>query len=203
MILLLLFMTGLFAGTVDAIAGGGGLISLPVLLGIGVPPHVAFGTNKLQGMTGTFVATHKYYRHGLICLKSVSLGLVSGLIGAISGAIALQVLNSDLLHKIIPYLLLIILLYTIFSPRLCDIDHKPRMSESWFYVLFGFSLGFYDGFFGPGTGSFWVIALTFFLGHNIIKSTAYAKVFNLNSSAVSLPAVMSIIDLHYVWRQGR
>jgi uncharacterized membrane protein YfcA len=94
-------------------------------------------------------------------------------------------MNSHLLRDIIPYFLLSILLYTIFSPRLNDENHAPRIRESWFYLLFGFGLGFYDGFFGPGTGSFWLVALTFFLGYNIIKATAYTKVFNLNSSVVA------------------
>jgi uncharacterized membrane protein YfcA len=185
MILLLLFITGLFAGTVDAIAGGGGLICLPILLGLGVPPHVAFGTNKLQGTIGTLAAAQRYYRHGLISAKSIYRGLAFGLVGSFLGAMSVQIINSHLLRNIIPYILLSILLYTVFSPRLNDQDHAPRMRESWFYLFFGFGLGFYDGFFGPGTGSFWLVALTFFLGYNIIKATAYTKVFNLNSSVVA------------------
>src|SRR5438045_2905893 len=112
MIILLLFVTGIFAGAVDAIAGGGGLISLPVLLSIVMPPHLAFGTNKLQGMVGTFVATAKYYRHGYIALEKIYLGVIFGVVGGIAGAIAAQVLSSDILRKIIPVVLFIILLYT-------------------------------------------------------------------------------------------
>src|SRR5579885_2617174 len=185
MILLILFLTGLFAGTVDAIAGGGGLISLPVLLSIGVPPHIAFGTNKLQGTIGTFVATLKYYRHGYIAMNKIYLGVIFGLIGGTLGSISAQVLSSEILRKIIPILLFIILIYTISSPRLGHQDEKPRMKEFWFYLSFGFVLAFYDGFFGPGTGSFWVFALTFLLGYNLIKATAYTKAFNLNSSFIA------------------
>lgn len=186
MILLLLFLTGLFAGTIDAIAGGGGLISLPVLLSIGMPPHVAFGTNKLQSMVGTFFATLKYYRHGYISLRKTYLGIIFGVAGGISGSIVAQVISSDILRKIIPILLFIILIYTVCSPRMGQKDNKAKMNEFLFYFIFGTLLAFYDGFLGPGTGSFWVFALTFFLGFNLIKATAYTKVFNLNSNIVAM-----------------
>lgn len=185
MLLTLLFLIGLFAGTVDAIAGGGGLISLPILLGMGMPPHLAFGTNKLQGTIGTLVATHRYYRQGLISFEFVYKGVLFGIMGSILGAIAGQLLSSEILRQIIPVLLLIVLSYTIFTPKLGGDTAAPRMSEFWFYIVFGFGLGFYDGFFGPGTGSFWIFSLAFFLGYDLIKATAYTKVFNLNSSFIA------------------
>lgn len=184
-IFLLLFSTGLIAGTVDAIAGGGGLISLPMLLSIGIPPHIALGTNKLQTTIGTLSATYSYYRRGLFSLKTIYKGLIFGFIGATLGALLSQILDSDILRKTIPILLLLILLYTIRSPKLGYQDAKAKITEFWFYILFGFSLGFYDGFFGPGTGSFWVFALTFFLGYNLTKATAYTKVFNLKSNIIA------------------
>jgi uncharacterized membrane protein YfcA len=185
MTILLLFLTGLFAGTIDAIAGGGGLISLPVLLSVGIPPHVAFGTNKLQGVIGTFVATLKYYRHGYIKLNKAYLGIIIGILGGIAGSVAAQMISSEVLRKLIPILLVIIFIYTLCSPRMGQHDQEPKLRESWFYGIFGFSLAFYDGFLGPGTGSFWVFALTFLLGYNLIKATAYTKLFNLNSSFIA------------------
>lgn len=184
-ILIILFVTGIVAGTVDAIAGGGGLISLPMLLSAGVPPHIALGTNKLQTTTGTFVATFNYYRQGWFSLKTVYKGLIFGFLGAVLGAVLSQYINGDLLRKIIPILLFIILMYTIFSPHLGIEEKKPKLREFWFYVIFGFIMGFYDGFFGPGTGSFWVFLLTFFLGYNFTKASAYAKVFNLKSNVIA------------------
>lgn len=184
--LLILFFAGMFAGTVDAIAGGGGLISLPVLLSIGMPPHIAFGTNKLQGTVGTFMAVVKYYRHGYITMNKVYQGILWGIIGAIAGAVASQLMSSAILGKIIPLLLGIIFFYTIFSPRLGQHDKEARVGNFVFYLIFGFGLAFYDGFFGPGTGSFWVFALTCLLGYNLIKATAYTKVFNLNSSFIAM-----------------
>lgn len=181
-----MFITGLIAGTVDAIAGGGGLISIPVLLGVGIPPHMALGTNKFQSSIGTFAAAYKYYQHGYASLKTALPGMLFGIFGAICGAVTAQMLSSDILYTLIPILLSIIFVYTLFSTKLGKIDITPRMNEYLFYALFGFSLSFYDGFFGPGVGSLWVFSLSFFLGYNIIKATAYTKILNLNSNIISL-----------------
>ena|SRR5579872_1085911 len=186
LLLPMLFLTGFIAGTVDAIAGGGGLISLPVLLGVGMPPHLALGTNKLQSSCGTFIAAHSYYRQGLIDKQKLLIGLIFTFIGALTGAITIQMLNGDLLKKIIPILLFIILIYTLFTPRFGSIEQPAKMSERLFFIIFGFLLGFYDGFLGPGVGSFWVFAFMFFAGFNLIKATAYTKVFNLNTNLVAL-----------------
>jgi len=178
-------MTGFVAGTIDAIAGGGGLISLPMLLSVGVPPHLALGTNKLQGSVGTFIAACSYYRAGLFRFQTIYKGLIFGFIGTVLGALTGQLISSDVLKKIIPILLVIIFIYTIFSPKLGMEDRKTSFNEFYFYSIFGFILGFYDGFFGPGTGSFWLFSLTCFLGYNIQKATAYTKVFNLKSNIIA------------------
>lgn len=198
MTLLLLFATGIFAGTVDAIAGGGGLISLPMLLGMGIPPHLALGTNKLQGSIGTLVAARHYYQSGLVSFRQAFRGIACGLAGSITGAVLAQVISGNILHHIVPALLAAVLLYTLLSPRLGLTDHAPRLSEPLFYLLFGAALGFYDGFFGPGVGSFWVFVLTYFLGYNLMKATAYTKIFNLNSSLVAMVCFMigGNIDYH-------
>lgn len=184
-LLFILFLTGLVAGTIDAIAGGSGLICLPMLLGVGVPPHIALGTNKLQTSIGTLIATWSYHHRGLFSFKIVSPGLLMGFIGAIIGAVLAQYFDADLLKKLIPLLLLLILIYILFAPRIGDYDHPPRMNESLFYCLFGFLLGFYDGFFGPATGSFWTFLLIFFLGYNFTKATGYTKILNLNSNLIA------------------
>ena len=185
MLLILLFLTGFIAGCVDAIAGGGGLISVPVLLATGLPPHVAFGTNKLQGSIGTLMATLRYHKHGLISFQLIARGILFGIIGGVLGSTAWQVIDGAILMRFIPILLAAIFLYTLFTPKLGANDRKVRMPAAWFYPIFGLLLGFYDGFFGPGTGSFWVFALTCLLGYNLMKATAYTKVFNLNSSMIA------------------
>lgn len=178
----ILALVGLIAGTVDAIAGGGGMITIPILLALGMPPHMALGTNKLQSSVGTCVAAINYYRRGMWEFKTISKGLVFGFTGTVAGAILSQWLTANFLAQLIPWLLVAVLLYSIFTPHLGLIDRHPRMREHYFFPLAGFILGFYDGFFGPAVGSFWVFALVFFLGYNLAKATAYTKVFNLKSN---------------------
>lgn len=186
MLMLTLFLTGLIAGTVDAIAGGGGLISVPMLFFVGLPPHLVFGTNKLQGALGNLMATRRFWRAGLIASREVRLGVFTGLLGAICGATGNQLLSPDLLKMIAPIMLCAIFIYTLFTPRLGHQDMHARMTSRLFYLSFGFLIAFYDGFFGPGSGSFWVFSLMFCLGYNLIKATAYTKLFNLNSSVIAV-----------------
>lgn len=197
MLMITLFLTGLLAGTVDAIAGGGGLITIPVLMSIGLPAHIAFGTNKLQGAIGTLMAARRYWRAGWIAPKDVYFGIIIGLVGAVAGAVVIQIIDGDVLKKIVPFMLMIIFVYTILSPRLGAMDRAARMSDGLFYLIFGFALAFYDGFFGPGVGAFWVFVLMFFLGYNLIKATAYTKVFNLNSSLVALICFAAGANIDY------
>lgn len=184
-ILLILFFSGLAAGTVDAIAGGGGLISLPILLGVGVPAPLALGTNKLQASMGTFIASYNYFKNGFISFKVILKGLFFGFLGTTLGALAVQLVDPDGLQKYLPFLMALVFIYSFYSPRLGLEQGKKRIDEPIFYILFGFVLGFYDGFFGPGTGSLWVIALVFFLGYHLPKATAYTKVFNLKSNIIA------------------
>ena len=182
----LLFFTGLAAGFVDSIAGGGGLVTLPVLLAIGLPPHVALGTNKLQGSFGTLSSSINYIQNGGISLKSCLFGIFCTFIGAVVGSWAVQMIAPGFMRHVIPIILLLVLLYTIFSPRLGFEDIEPKMSNILFYPLFGVGLGFYDGFFGPGTGSFWTASLCVFLGFNMAKAAGFTRIMNFTSNIVAL-----------------
>jgi uncharacterized protein len=193
----LLFLTGLVAGFVDSIAGGGGLITLPVLLNIGMPPQVALGTNKLQATFGSGSATWHYGRAGLIDFKACRLGVLFTLGGATLGTLLVSRLPPDLLGQTIPWLLLAIALYLLFRPTIGEADLQPRMPSTWFHLIFGLAIGFYDGFFGPGTGTFWAMAYILALGFNMTRATAHTKVMNLTSNVASLGVFLIGGHVHF------
>ncbi len=178
--------TGFFAGFIDAIAGGGGIITIPVLLASGLPPHIALATNKLQGTFGSGMASINFIRKGFISWNEVLLGVFYTFVGAAIGTYAVLLIDASLLAKAIPVMLLSIFLYTLFSPKFGESDRASKMGNHLFFLVFGVGLGFYDGFFGPGTGTFWTIALVALLGLNLKKATAQTKVMNFTSNIVSL-----------------
>lgn len=182
----LLLLTGVAAGFVDSIAGGGGLMTLPVLLNIGLPAPVALGTNKLQATFGSGSATFHYGRAGLIDFRSCGLGVLWTLLGATAGTLLVSRLSPELLNNSIPWLLLAIAFYVLFQPKLGESDVHARMGPLTFHFVFGISIGFYDGFFGPGTGTFWAMAYMLLLGFNMTRATAHTKVMNFTSNAASL-----------------
>ena len=183
---LFLGIAGFSAGFVDSIAGGGGLIALPALISAGFPPHLALGTNKLQGTFGTFTSTLNYAHKGLVRLKETILGVVYTAIGAGIGTLTIQHISADFLNTIIPLLLLAVFIYLLFSPQLGMHESASLLSPHLFYLIFGLLLGFYDGFFGPGTGSFWMMVFVMLVGINLTKATAHTKVMNFTSNIVAL-----------------
>lgn len=182
----ILFAAGLAAGWVDSIAGGGGLITLPVILNLGFSPADSLGTNKLQAVFGSGSATVHYGRAGLIDYRAAWAGVLFTAVGALSGALAVQWIHPDFLRQAIPYLLLAVALYFLFRPQLGDADVHARCGRHLFHLMFGLGIGFYDGFLGPGTGSFWAMAYVLVLGFNLTKATAHTKLMNFTSNAVSL-----------------
>jgi len=184
-IALITFITGLVAGVLNTIAGGGGLITVPVLLAVGLPPQLALGTNKFQASVGSFTSTEYFVRKGVVRLREIKWGLLLTAIGAVAGSWTVQQIHSDLLADVIPFLLLCIAVYSIFSPALGVRDVHPKISEKRFYSIFGFAFGFYDGFFGPGVGTFWAMAFVLLLGYNLMKATAFTKVMNFTSNLIS------------------
>jgi hypothetical protein len=182
----LLFTAGFGAGLVDSIAGGGGIISLPVLLNLGLPAQLALGTNKFQSSFGSVAASWQYARRGLVALRDCRTGILFTLVGALLGAFSVQHVASPVLERVIPLLLALIVAYLIFQPQIGLKDSPPRIGATAFYAVFGLCLGFYDGFFGPGVGSFWAIAFVLLRGQNLTRATAHTKVMNATSNLVSL-----------------
>ncbi|WP_202962969.1 TSUP family transporter [Spirochaeta lutea] len=174
------------AGFIDSIAGGGGIITVPVLMGIGIPPHLSLGTNKLQASFGSLTAAIRYSRRGLASPKTMAGGIFWTFVGAAGGTLAIQGINPDFLNRIIPVLLIGVFVYMLAKPDVSEITQAPKLKEPLFYLGFGLLLGFYDGFFGPGTGSFWTIAFVGLLGMDLKHATGSTKVMNLTSNLVSL-----------------
>jgi uncharacterized protein len=183
---LLLALCGAAAGFVDAIAGGGGLLTVPALLLAGLPEQTALGTNKMQACCGTALAVRNYARAGLITWPAVRAGVLGTLLFAALGAWTVTQMSADFLRPVIPWLLLGIAVWTIAAPRMGEEARAPRMPAAGFALLGGAVLGFYDGFFGPGTGSFWMVGCVLLAGHGLRQATAHTKVMNLTSNLASL-----------------
>lgn len=182
----LLFFAGLSAGFIDAIAGGGGLISVPALLWAGLPPQMALGTNKMQSTWGTLMAVRKYAKAGFISWQQVRLTVLITFVSAMTGAWVVMLISNAVLKMIVPWMLLGIAVYVLLSPGLGRTAAKARLSPGAFACLAGSVLGFYDGFFGPGTGTFWTLACIALLGLELTRATAFTKVVNLASNMASL-----------------
>lgn len=185
-ILALLFLAGGVGGFIDSIAGGGGLITVPALLAAGLPPQLALGTNKAQSSVGTIVSVTRYARAGLIDWPQVRGATLISFLSSAFGAWAVTLISNELLRTVVPWLLLVIVAYVAVSPKLGEHGGPSRLSAGLFGLIFGTTLGFYDGFFGPGTGAFWTIATVTLLGLELRRATAYTKSVNLASNLGSL-----------------
>lgn len=199
-ILAMLFAAAFIAAFIDAIAGGGGLITIPALLMTGMPPAMALGTNKLQAFGGALSASIYFLRKRAVNLSEFSFILLVIFIGSVVGTLLIQSLDASLIKKGLPFLILAIGLYFLFTPKLGESDRKQQISYAVFALCFGLLLGFYDGFFGPGTGSLMNLACVTLLGFNLTKATAHAKVMNLTSNFASL--IFFFIGGHVIWTVG-
>ena len=199
-LLVFLICAAAVAGFVDAMAGGGGLIALPALLWAGLPPLQALATNKLQGSFGTATATYNFARKGYLDWRSLWPAVSMTLAGSVAGTLSVQFLPGSLLERIIPLLLALFALYFLFSRQVGDADARQRVSTAVFAVSAGFGLGFYDGFFGPGTGSFFTAAFVIMLGYNLTHAVAGTKLLNFTSNISSL-AVFALGG-HVLWSLG-
>jgi uncharacterized membrane protein YfcA len=155
-------------------------------LGIGLDPQHALATNKLQGTCGSGSAAWHYARAGTVEVGDCLRGAAFSLAGAVIGAVTVQRLDPSFLRRFIPWLLLAVAIYALLRPQLGGQDRQPELRRGWFDLVFGLGLGFYDGFFGPGVGTFWAVAFVMGLGFNLTRATGYTKVMNLASNLGSL-----------------
>ena len=180
--IVLLGLAAFVAGFVDAIAGGGGLITVPALLLAGLTPVEALGTNKLQGLFGSGSATIHYAAKGHVDLVRQLPSALLACGGGAAGALLATLLPGDLLRLVLPFILVAIALYFAFKPNMDDVDRARRIAPFWFGMLIVPLIGFYDGIFGPGAGSFYMLAFVALAGLGILKATAHTKLLNFASN---------------------
>ena len=188
------------AGLIDAIAGGGGLIVLPALLMSGLGPVEALATAKLQGTFGTAAATWAFLRRGAIDLRKEWPVALATFIAAGAGTATLMLVDPEFLAAIVPVLLAGAALWLAFSPRAGDTPARARLPAWATGFLVCPLIGFYDGFFGPGTGSFFALTGVALAGLGLAAATAKAKLLNFVSNLAALLAF--ILGGHVVWTIG-
>lgn len=181
----ILTLVAFVAGFIDAIAGGGGLLTVPAMLSAGIPPIATLATNKLQSSFSSGTATWSFSARGMIDWRSYWPQVVVILILSGIGAHVVQSIKTDVLNLIVPGLLIAVAAYVLLSPRMSDEDAHHRLSRN-AYLPVGGAIGFYDGFFGPGTGSFFATSLVSLRGLGLIRATAHTKAFNFASNVGSL-----------------
>lgn len=188
--LLLLCFAGFLGAFVDAIAGGGGLVTIPAYLLVGVPPHIALGTNKFASTMGSFFSTLGYARKSKINFRLLRAAVPATVVGAGLGVYAVLRIPQNFLYPIVTVLILLIGLYTTFKKDLGQVNAFTVLSKRkvFFAALVGWSLGFYDGFFGPGTGSFLIFLFIKFFRYDFVHASGNAKLINFTSNLTSLVA---------------
>ncbi len=195
----LLFGIALFAGFIDSIVGGGGLITLPALMACGVPAHLSLATNKLQSTFGSLTATLTYFRART--MPRIAWGVVFTALGAGCGAFSVLLISDKHLKLVILAFLAATFLYMAFKPHLGREKAAPKIRDiRIFHIFVGFGIGFYDGFLGPGTGSFLVFACVVLLGYNLKESSINTKIFNFTSNIVALAVFLSLYEV--LWGAG-
>ncbi|RQP24636.1 TSUP family transporter [Piscinibacter terrae] len=193
-------LASLFAGFVDAIVGGGGLILVPALFSVypNAPPATLFGTNKGAAVWGTGWATVQFARRVTMPWNALVPAAIAALIGGAVGAFTVTLVSPAGLRKALPFILLGVLLYTLAKKELGR-HHEPRFagrSEAALASGIGLTIGFYDGFFGPGTGSFFVFLFVRLLGYDFLHASASAKLLN---TATNVAALVTFIAKGHVW----
>ena len=179
---IILFFVALIASAIDAIAGGGGLLVVPTMLLLGINPLVTLGTNKLQSCFGTATSSFNYYKNGLLKEKNIYFLISLSFIGSLIGTLLVSQLSNELLANLIPILLISAAIFLILNK-----GNRLNISKSLMIVFTPLILiiGFYDGFFGPGTGTFFVLTFLIIKERNLMEATAATKVLNFTSNFAS------------------
>ena len=188
------------AGFIDAIAGGGGLLTVPALLTAGLPPHLVLGTNKLAATFGSLTASVTYYRKKLFDPYFWRHALLTTAIGACIGVLVVDQISKDTLEMVLPVVILIAAVYSLFARVQPDDQLQlPTQTRShrWTQRLQGLGLGFYDGIAGPGTGSFWMVSSMALYKINLLLTSGLARTMNFVSNGFALVTFAWLGHIHY------
>lgn len=189
--------TAFGTGFIDAVAGGGGLVMVPALLFFGVSPIEALAANKLQSMCGTGMALWRFHRCGYVDIASYVPTATAVILGAGAGTIAVQAIGSDAVKVVLPILLACVSLYVLFSPRMTDDEVHHRITPAQFVPL-ALGIGGYDGFFGPGAGSFYTTSLVALRGLGLTRATGVSKLLNCSSNIASVMVFAVVGNIPWV-----
>jgi len=179
---IILFCVALIASAIDAIAGGGGLLVVPTMLLLGMNPLVTLGTNKLQSCFGTATSSYNYFKNGLLKEKDILSLITLSFTGSLIGTLLVSRLSNEFLTSLIPILLIGAAIFLIINKT-----SNVKLSKS---LIIAFTpliliIGFYDGFFGPGTGTFFVLTFLIVKQRNLMEATAATKILNFASNFAS------------------
>jgi uncharacterized membrane protein YfcA len=192
---------GLSAGFIDAIVGGGGMLTVPALLSLGLPPHLTLGTNKLAATFASGAATYTFYKKQLFTPNFWRKSFYSTIIGGLAGTVFVNFIDTQWLEKLLPLIILAVALYTLFN-RITDINNNSLPEKNFQLTIKqnvqGFLIGFYDGSSGPGTGSFWIISTMRLYRLNILLASGVAKSMNFTSNLVSLIVFISFGQVNWM-----
>ena len=194
----ILFIAAFLASLIDSIAGGGGLLTTPAMLLVGISPLNTLATNKFQSCFGTFTSTYNYYKNGLLTEPRRFLYFFLSFGGSMVGTFLVSRISNEVLESIIPILLISAAVFFI-------LNRGPSTSNKSSSLIFIFNvivilIGFYDGFFGPGTGSFFVLAFVIIKGISIMEATAITKLLNFASNFAAF--IIFAIKGYVIWELG-
>lgn len=198
--IIILIVCGFLAGLIDSVVGGGGLIAIPALLATGIPLPLLLGSNKLAGSLCSLTSTASFLRSGKIDFKLVRTLIPLSVIGALAGTLTVRQVPSEFLKPLVIVMLVVITIYTLFKKAWGDVstfsgsDSKARFIGTTAALV----IGFYDGFFGPGTGSFLIFAFLM-MGFEFVTAAGNAKMLNFASNITSLLTFIVLGSVSYTY----
>lgn len=197
---IVMFVVAIISGFINVVSGGGGFLSIGALLLTGLPPSYALATNKIQALGSSLTSGIYFLRKGYIDVKTHKFVFIGAFIGSAFGTTLIQFIDPVLLKKLLPWLIILVALYFIFSPNVTEPKTDRRISLFWFSFIGGGCVGFYDGFLGAGAGSFYTLSYILLWGYSIDKAQIHSNFINLASNIASI--IFFMFGGKMIWSLG-